>query len=340
MTTYPYKVDLRRPQLKSYHAQRRTTRPILFVVTLAFASLTCDVCHAVSIREKIAERRLQQSDMTQEDAASWQGALPAGVKVIRDVAYGSHARQKFDVYLPQTPSADMPVILMVHGGAWSAGDKAARGVVLNKVRHWVPKGFIFISMNYRLLPETMPLQQADDVANALAAAQVQAASWRGDKNQFILMGHSAGAHLVSLLAAAPAISAKFAVLPWLGTIALDSAVYDLPKIMAAKHYRFYDSAFGDQASNWGLNSPLQLLNYAGAPFLAVCSSIRPDHPCQQAGRFVERAKTLGMQARLLPEALSHKDINEQLGAENTYTRAVDEFIASLHPAISLRLGKK
>ena len=307
------------------------------MLMLMFSSQTC---LAASLREKTAERRLQQSDMTQDDGASGRADLSAGVKVIRDVSYGAHPRQKFDVYLPQLAYAEMPVILMVHGGAWAFGDKAARGVVQNKVAHWVDRGFIFISMNYRLLPDTMPLQQANDVANALAVAQSLSSRWGGDPHQFILMGHSAGAHLVSLLAASPTLSGNVKVLPWLGTIALDSAVYDLTTIMAAKHYRFYDSAFGDQPANWQANSPLQLLDTVGAPFLAVCSTIRPDLPCQQAGNFVARAKALGRQAQQLPEALSHKEINEQLGAENGYTAAVDQFIASLHPGLSARLGKK
>ena len=64
---------------------------------------------------------------------------------------------------------------MVHGGAWRMGDKAASNVVENKVARWVPRGVLFISANYRLLPEADALAQANDVARALARAQEVAA---------------------------------------------------------------------------------------------------------------------------------------------------------------------
>ena len=63
-------------------------------------------------------------------------------------------------------------------------------------------GIIFVSVDYRMLPQQDALAQADDVARALAFAQSRARSWGGDPGKFILMGHSAGAHLVALLAAA------------------------------------------------------------------------------------------------------------------------------------------
>jgi hypothetical protein len=67
----------------------------------------------------------------------------------------------------------------VHGArpAWRTRDKASRTVVQNKVVRWVPRGFIFVSANYRLLPEVDPLTQADGIALALATAQAKAASW-------------------------------------------------------------------------------------------------------------------------------------------------------------------
>ena len=73
---------------------------------------------------------------------------------------------------------------------------------------WVPKGFIFISTNYRMLPKTAPMEQIRDVASALAFAQGKASSWGGDPAGFIIMGHSAGAHLAALLAASPAMASR------------------------------------------------------------------------------------------------------------------------------------
>jgi acetyl esterase/lipase len=247
--------------------------------------------------------------------------LPAGVTVVRDVAYGSDPRQRFDVYLPPHP-ANAPVLFMVHGGGWRIGDKGVRNVVQNKLDHWAAKGWIFISVNNRLLPAATPLEQEADVARALEVAQQKAAAWGGDPKKFILMGHSAGAQLVALLTAqAPRKT-------WIGTVMLDSAALDVPRIMEAPHFRLYDDAFGNDPRQWRSASPFHQLTARTPPILAVCSSLRADS-CNQATRFAEKAKSLGTHASVLEEPLTHEQINESLGEANAYTAAVDAFVLSL-----------
>jgi acetyl esterase/lipase len=221
---------------------------------------------------------------------------------------------------------------MVHGGAWRLGDKGASAVVENKVARWVPRGFIFISANYRLLPETAPVEQAQDIAGALATAQGKAASWGGDPAKFIVMGHSAGAHLVALLAASPAKASNLGVRPWLGTVLLDSAALDVVRIMETRHFRFYDRAFGGDPAYWRAASPFHALSESAAPFLAVCSSRRSDS-CPQASGFVAKAKSLNVRASVLEQDLSHKDINQRLGAEGRYTDAVESFMGALDESV-------
>ena len=251
----------------------------------------------------------------------------AGMRIVRDIAYGADARQRYDVYAPQD-ARGAPVIFMLHGGAWAFGDKGAATVVENKVARWVPRGFVFVSANYRMLPDAAPLEQARDAARALAAAQAQAASWGGDGARFILMGHSAGAHLVSLIAAAPRIARDLGARPWLGTVELDSAALDVERIMRKRHLRLYDRAFGRDPAAWAAVSPLARLSQRGAPFLAVCSTRRADS-CPAAKAFVARARALGTRASVLEEDLSHREINAQLGEDGAYTRAVEAFLEGL-----------
>ena len=66
--------------------------------------------------------------------------LPAGTRVLADIAYGSDARQRFDVYLP-AEARNAPVLFIVHGGAWRNGWKDHRGLIANKAAHWIPKGY-------------------------------------------------------------------------------------------------------------------------------------------------------------------------------------------------------
>lgn len=127
-------------------------------------------------------------------------------QTLKNVAYGSHPQQVMDVYFPakvltdQTPA---PLMMMVHGGAWKMGDKNHAAVVKNKLSYWTKQNWIFVSINYRLVPDVTVQQQTQDIAQALIYIQNQAPHWHADSKRLVLMGHSAGAHLVSLLTVRP-----------------------------------------------------------------------------------------------------------------------------------------
>ncbi|MGZ5156640.1 MAG: alpha/beta hydrolase [Caldimonas sp.] len=267
------------------------------------------------------------------DARPMRGAaLPAGVPVLADLAYGNAARQRVDVYLPapgNAPPHGAPILVMVHGGAWMLGDKTSRGVVGAKLGHWVAKGWILVSVNNRLWPEAEPLAQAEDVARALAFVQRHAAAWGGDAKRLVLMGHSAGAHLVALLGASPELASRSGAARWAGTVALDSAALDLAALMQRRHARFYDRVFGADPEAWRAASPAERLAADATPMLLVCSSLRADDSCGQAERFAARANALGAFARVRREALSHGAVNAELGRPGAYTEDVDAFIAAL-----------
>src|SRR5205085_10088379 len=84
-----------------------------------------------------------------DDGARADGALPPAARVERDVAYGDDPAQRLDAYLP-AKAEKAPILLMVHGGGWMLGDKGNRAVVQNKVAHWLPRGYVVASANYRM----------------------------------------------------------------------------------------------------------------------------------------------------------------------------------------------
>lgn len=252
--------------------------------------------------------------------------VPPGVRRLADIAYGSDPAQRLDAYIPAHPTGD--AVLLVHGGGWRRGDKDSRKVVDNKLADWSARGMVVLSVDYRLLPDADPVTQAGDVAAALAYAQSHAQEWGADPARFVLAGHSAGAHLVALLDADPALARAHGARAWRGTVALDSAALDVTKIMQSRHPSLYDDAFGTDPAYWRAASPtLQLARDAG-PILLVCSTERATS-CDQARGFATAARRLGVRAEVLPEALSHGEINDQLGLPGAYTDAVDRFIASL-----------
>lgn len=263
------------------------------------------------------------------DGAAQSGpfSLPPGASLEKDLAYGADPLQRLDVYHP-AHAVNAPVIVMVHGGGWTRGNKGLWRVVKNKVGHWVAKGYILVSTNYRMVPSADPVTQADDVAKALAFVQAHLKSWGGDPARIVMMGHSSGAHLVALLTADPAIAARVGASPWLATVSLDSAAMNIEQIMRRRHLALYDQVFKNDPAYWREASPTLRLTGKPLPLLAVCSSQRLDS-CPQAQAFAARSKQLGGRAEVLPVDLSHPQINAYLGTPGAYTSAVDAFLNSV-----------
>ena len=91
------------------------------------------------------------------------------------------------------------------------------------------KGWAFASANYRLVPQATVEQQAADVASAIAWLRANAAKEGLDPDRIVLMGHSAGAHLVALVGTDPHYL-KAAGVPMgavKGVVLLDGAGYDV-----------------------------------------------------------------------------------------------------------------
>ena len=263
-------------------------------------------------------------------AGTFGNPLPADMCYRMDVAYGSDALQKLDVYMPSQTAHNAPIIVMVHGGGWYQGDKFDNPVVRNKVEYWVRRGVVFISVNYPLVPNSDPLQQARSVAQGLGYAQKHAAEWGGDSRKVILMGFSAGGHLVSLLAAQPRLAISMGARSWLGTVVLDSAAYDVPAIMNNPyHDPMFDDAFGSNPKYWTSVSPMAQMRSRIAPFLAVCSSVEGGS-CGRAQPFVDKALGYGTDAMMVKEGLEHDDINDKLGLLPDYTSEVNAFMTALY----------
>lgn len=258
--------------------------------------------------------------------------LPPDTYRFADIPYGEHPRQKLDVYTPFTiqevNDEKLPIVMMVHGGGWHGGDKALRDVVQNKIHYFLPRGYLFVSINYRLTPEVNPAEQAGDVGRALSFIQKHAATWGGDAKRIVLMGHSAGAHLVTMLTSDVAIAEEANVQPWLGTIALDSAAYNVVELMHSRHRRVYDRAFGRDPLFWEFASPALQLQSTPAPMLLVCSTLW-SHSCQQAEAYAGIIESLGGHVAVHQVVLRHTMVNRMVGAPGSITEAIQQFLLSI-----------
>ena len=300
-------------------------RGMLFCLCMLLAAMRFDA--GASPAPGRLERLAQLREASKRERAV---ALPAGAKAVRNVAYGDDPAQRFDVYLPKGVQR-APVFFFVHGGGWANGDKTNPGIE-NKINFWLAKGYAVVSANYRMLPKAAPLQQARDVARAVATAQHGAGEWNLDPAHFVLIGHSAGAHLVALLGADPQMLADAGAQRPLGVVSLDSGALDVPALMAMPRLpKLYRNAFGGDRNYWVATSPQHQLDRAALPMLIVCSGERrfPASPCDEGRKLAQKAAQLSVHMEVLPEPMSHKEINHELGLPSAYTEAVAGFIRSL-----------
>lgn len=134
-----------------------------------------------------------------------------GFTTQRDIAYGDRERQNLDIYLPtQRATKGNPVVVFFYGGGWEDGDKKDYKFVGEALSS---HGITVVIPDYRVYPEAVFPDFVDDAAAAVAWAHANIQRYSGDEQQLFIAGHSAGAHIASLLALDPEYLKKYALTP-------------------------------------------------------------------------------------------------------------------------------
>ena len=247
-------------------------------------------------------------------------------------AYGADAKQRLDLVKP-AGVAKTPVLLFVHGGGWSIGDKAHAAP--DKARWANGKGWAFASANYRLVPQATVESQATDVASAIAWLRANAEREGLDPDRIVLIGHSAGAHLVALVGTNPTYLSKAGV-PMSaikGVVLLDGAGYDVPTQASAEMNivkPMYEAAFSKDPKRQAALSPAR---HAAAPnaarWLILPIERRADSKAQSKG-LAEALNRAGASATVVAvPGESHGSLNKGLGETGDFATAeVDKFLAA------------
>ncbi len=118
-----------------------------------------------------------------------------GVKIERDVKYGAADRNLLDVFTPEKASSPRPVLIFVHGGGFTAGNKrTGDSPFYDNIMLWAVKnGFVGVNTTYRLAPQSPWPAAAEDLGAAVQWVSANIAARGGDPARVFLMGHSAGA---------------------------------------------------------------------------------------------------------------------------------------------------
>jgi acetyl esterase/lipase len=289
----------------------------------------------------VAQRPTVAPDETRPPAAgplrpSVPAALPS-VSLAADIPYvvrpGAPPQQtSLDVYHPA--AAGLPVLIYIHGGGWSSGDKADVGA---KAAYFTAHGFVFVSVNYRLIPSAWPAQQAADVAAAVAWVKGNIRDYGGDGARLFLLGHSAGAHLAALIAADESYLQELGLGPGAlrGVILLDSAAYDVEQLMRSPEGQAepFRSAFGDDPGQWRRVSPRAKVGPGKeipSHLLLLSTSSGQRRPAAEG--LADALRAAGVYAHIADACSfrNHVTINEELGrADDPAIEAVQGFLDML-----------
>ncbi|MBX3561209.1 MAG: alpha/beta hydrolase [Sphingomonas sp.] len=245
-----------------------------------------------------------------------------------EIAYGADPRQRLDY--TRIEGRDAPLVLFVHGGGWRRGDK---NLAVHMAAHFHEQGYAFATINYRLVPDATVDGQAADVASAIARLRREPGV---DPRRILLIGHSAGAHLVALVGTDPAYlgAHRIALSDLAGIVPLDGAGYDVPRQIAQSGpllRHLYRNAFGDDPEFQRRVSPIAHAAAPNAPrFLILHIASRPDDSGAQSEALAAALRTAGTPAEVASVPGSHSDIFRNFGRPgHEATALVDAFAADL-----------
>lgn len=162
------------------------------------ASLGPDYRDALATRPEDADLRVPLSDVIRPFRLN-----KPDVERIADIKYTEGgSRALLDIYRPAGVDLEnAPVLIQVHGGGWTIGDKSQQGLIL--MNRMAERGWICVAINYRLAPKNPFPAQIVDVKKAIAWVRENIAAYGGDPDYLVLTGGSAGGHLSALAAVTP-----------------------------------------------------------------------------------------------------------------------------------------
>lgn len=250
--------------------------------------------------------------------------------VSRGVSIGGSL--KVDIHAPQSTKKrglfkrrkKAPVLLYVHGGGWIKGTRAKSyqlGSFTNK-RDWM-----LVSTDYRPVPRTTIDGQVKDVVRAIRWVRNNIKRYGGDPKKIVIMGHSAGSHLVAMVAAKK-VGGKLR-----GVISNDVQAYDMVAYggMRGSLPYVYAKAFGSNPVNWIKWSPITHVRKGPRggypPYLIMYSGSNYARRKVLAHGFARELKNKGARVSLFDgRRYTHGSIASKIGSSKEVTRVVERFL--------------
>ncbi len=207
-----------------------------------------------------------------------------------NVAYGDHAREKLDIFLPKG-DGPFPIRVFFHGGDWMSRDKEDSHFI---VRGQVEAGAIVISVEYALIPSVDMTELLRQCRAAVAWVWKNAETFGGDRDRLFVSGHSAGGHITAMMMATDWTGWGLPTDAIKGGAAL-SGLYDLTPMRQC----YIDDTLHLSESDVAEHSPERLPLLGGGPALIAVGGAETDEFIRQSSDYVETLRGQGAQVDLM-----------------------------------------
>lgn len=238
--------------------------------------------------------------------------------------------QHVDIYIPDAAKPKgffktrkkVPILLYVHGGGWIKGNSRR---VYSLPSYTNSRGYMLVSVSYRPVPRTNIDGQVNDVIRAIRWTRNNIAKYGGDPKKITIMGHSAGAHLVSLVGVLKKAG------PLRGVIANDVQAYDMVAYASIRGGidGVYLRAFGQNPKNWIKWSPITYARRSSGfpPFMVMYSRSHRPRRAVLSVAFAKELKRKGTRVAIFNgKNYTHGSIVSRIGKSAQVTTAMDKFL--------------
>ncbi len=228
-------------------------------------------------------------------------AVASPSKRIKDIPYKaadapgfSAERNLLDVYTPKKKgNAPLPVVVFIHGGNWDSGSKNIYWFI---GRRLAKQGVVAVIINYRLSPNVLVPDMADDCARAVLWTTQHIGEYGGDPSRIYVMGHSAGGGLAALLTVKDDLFTNLGLPknPVKGAILDDPAGLDMADYLQKMKYpndEQYLTSFGKDPAVWRSVSPFYFLEKSD-PMMLIYIGGRSYPSIIDAGRVFDKKLTM------------------------------------------------
>lgn len=178
-----------------------------------------------------------------------------------------------DMYWPAVQE-NCPVIVFIHGGTWMSGSK---DLYADLGRNFAAKGFTTAIISYRLGDQVQYNSMAEDCAAAVKWVYDHAAQYNGDPSRLVVSGHSAGAHLASLISLDPGyMKALNTPNPIRGCILIDAFGLNMDSFIRSpfgqSYMAYIEKVFTRDDVTWKKASPVSHIHERDIPFFITTGS--------------------------------------------------------------------